>query len=252
MYRFYINTTDIHDNKAEITGQDARHLINVLRISIGDKVELFDGKGLKFIAEVNTTTPQKVKLVILEKSFSRCESPIHITIAQGMLKDKKMDMLIRHLTELGISEWIPFFAARSIPKPDEKRIQARIKRWERIAKEALKQCGRSSLPKIKEPVPFKELMEMSDNYDEKIAFFEKASCPIQSIQENPKQNINKFIILIGPEGGFSDLEINFAKKNGFNTFSLGPRILRAETASITACSLIQNFFGDLGSKKFLT
>jgi len=246
MRRFFIKPSDIRDNTAEITGQDARHLTTVLRITCDDTVELFDGEGHDFKARVETATARRVTLTITETSVSRRESPAHITIAQGMLKDKKMDMLIRHLTELGIVEWIPFFGARSVPKPDEKRVQQRMKRWEKIAKEALKQCGRSLAPGIKQPVSFQQLLEASDNYDEKIAFFEKATVPLTHLQEKNREPGRKFIVLIGPEGGFSDREAAAAEDHGFGTFTLGPRILRAETASITACALVQHFFGDLG------
>jgi len=213
-------------------------------------VELVNGKGTMVRAEIETISPQSVDLVIVDESSTRSESPVHITIAQGMLKDKKMDMLIRHLTELGICEWIPFISSRSIPKPDAKRIMARMERWDKIAREALKQCGRSVVPIIGKSVQFADILAMGAAFDQKIAFWENATTPIACAREHGQTHgigaAKRIIVMIGPEGGFSKEEIEAAKENGFTSYSLGPRILRAETASITAATLVQHFFGDLG------
>jgi len=250
MRRFFITPEAITGNRAVIQGQEARHLATVLRLVPGDTVELVDGKGTMVKAEIETISPQNINLVIIEESPAKSESPVHITIAQGMLKDKKMDMLIRHLTELGICEWIPFVSSRSIPKPDSKRIMARMERWNKIAMEALKQCGRSVVPIIGKSVQFTEILEMGSDFDQKIAFWENAATPIACAWEHGQkhgiESPERILVMIGPEGGFSKEEIEAAKKNGFTSYSLGPRILRAETASITAATLVQHFFGDLG------
>ncbi|OQY02214.1 MAG: 16S rRNA (uracil(1498)-N(3))-methyltransferase [Desulfobacteraceae bacterium 4572_130] len=244
MRRFYVNKKDINHNKAIIKGQDAIHLALVLRLVPGNIVELVDGENTNYKAEIINISPFEIKLLILNKKLSMVESPVHISIAQAMLKNKKMDILIRYLTELGITEWIPFFSQRSIPKHCPKRIKSRIIRWEKIAKQALKQCKRSNLPIINKPVQFNEIINISKTYDTKIAFWEKSSLSINTIKKQNKNN--KIFVLIGPEGGFTDNEMQFAKNNGFNVFFLGPRILRAETACIAGCTLIQNIFGDLG------
>lgn len=246
MHRFYITTDAISGNEATLTGQDAKHLATVLRLKPGDRVELVDGKGTKAKAEIRSVSPQIASLTIVEKSEAISESPVHITIAQGMLKDKKMDMLIRHLTELGICEWLPFFSSRSIPKPDAKRLKSRLERWNRISREALKQCGRSMVPVIGEPLQFVDLLARGAAFDERIAFWENATAPIGDVPRQNLKPIKRVIVLIGPEGGFSEDEIEAAKNNGFDSYSLGPRILRAETASITSAALVQHFFGDLG------
>lgn len=250
MRRFFITPEAISGNRAVIQGQEARHLATVLRLVPGDTVELVDGKGTMVKAEIETISPQNINLVIIEESSTKSESPVHITIAQGMLKDKKMDMLIRHLTELGICEWIPFVSSRSIPKPDSKRLMARMERWNKIAMEALKQCGRSVVPIIGKSVQFTEILEMGSDFDQKIAFWENAATPIACAREHGQKHgiepPKRIIVMIGPEGGFSKEEIEAAKENGFTAYSLGPRILRAETASITAATLVQHFFGDLG------
>lgn len=270
MHRFYINPDDIQGDMATMIGQDAKHLANVLRLVSGNMVELADGNGTHYLSEIETATSRKVIFKIMDKRFLEAESPAYITIAQAMVKEKKMDLIIRHLTELGIREWLPFFASRSVPCPDSssknqahfpipksganrKGRDARVDRWERIARESIKQCGRSLLPLIRQPMSFDQTISESEVYDERILFWEKATTPIDEIRERLSKTPDavgekKIIVMIGPEGGFSEQEIDVALQNGFHSFSLGNRILRAETASIAASALVQNIFGDLGRK----
>lgn len=246
MRRFYIETGSIRNSCAVITGQEAKHLSTVLRLGPGDLVELVDGRGTIARAKIETITQDTVTFAILDNFSPDSESWVHISIAQGMLKDKKMDMLIRHLTELGICQWLPFYSSRSIPKPDAARLSTRMERWNKIAKEALKQCGRTMLPIINKPVILEELLNSTAGYDERIAFWENATTPLTTSNKSNLKPAEKVIILIGPEGGFSTAEIIAAKEKGFIPCSLGPRILRAETASLAATTLIQYIFGDLG------
>ncbi len=265
MRKLCIDMDDIDGNEIIVKGQDAKHLANVMRFSPGMNIDLCDGKGRNFKAEIRTISSDYVLLDIVEEFSLSSESPAYIVFGQGMLKDKKMDIIIRHLTELGVSEWIPFFATRSIPKPKPKRLGLRMERWKKIAKEALNQCGRSIVPHIRKPVNFSEFLCLYGNdadyniRNHKIIFWENASRPIDELRDDVKFNDGcgesgkdcnngKIIVLIGPEGGFTEDEINLAYEKGFKAYSLGPRILRAETASIASCSLIQNIFGDLGRK----
>lgn len=244
MQKFLIPQKNIDGNKAIIIDQDAKHITKVLRMRLKDKILFTDGKGKDFISTITKISSKEVKLEINETNNSQFESPVQITIFQGMLKDSKMDTLVRHLTELGIYAWTPLFCERAIPRPDKKRIDSRLKRWEKIAIEALKQCNRSILPKINKPVKFSNIVGNSSKFDLKITFWENATLRINELNQK-KQDIKKIGILIGPEGGFSKEETSLAEKAGFQTCWLGPRILRAETASITACSLIQHYFGDI-------
>jgi len=243
MQKFIIQKIEALPFKTSITGQDAKHIFKVLRKKTGDQMSITDGKGRDYNAVISMAMPDIIKIDIIEKLDSITESFINITLCSGMLKDKKMDFIIKHVTQLGIQKWIPFFCERSIPRPNIKRIKNRKKRWESIAKESLKQCNRSCIPQISEPLSFKTFMEQSENHDLKIAFHETSNQKIKTVEKSisPK----KIIILIGPEGGFSQKEILLAKEKGFLSHALGPRILRAETASIAACTLIQHIFGDM-------
>jgi len=243
MQKFLI--PDIHTipSTAVLQGQDAKHIAKVLRLKPGDPINITNGDGKDFIAHISFVSPNRIDLNISKAYKSSTESLIKITLCSGMLKDKKMDLVIKHVTQLGIHTWIPFFCERSIPTPDKKRIEKRHQRWENIARESLKQCRRSRLPKIIKPLNYETLLNQPTVNDLKIAFWEKASNKLNTLKQEPA--VNQIFILIGPEGGFSETEIAMAKEKSFTPYSLGPRILRAETASISSCTLIQHIFGDI-------
>ncbi len=243
--RFYIDKAKPPGEVAIISGQDAIHIKNVLRLKPGTKIRLFDAKGGEYDAIIRSTGQVAVKAEITGKSGPVNESCAHITIGQGFLKDKKMDSLLRQLTELGINEWIAFFSERSVPRPDKKRLKSRMERWKKIARESLKQCRRSKAPETGRVLSFEEIVKSGDDYDLKIIFWENASSDVFSPENPAGADPGRILALFGPEGGFSAEEAKLAKKHGFLTARLGPRILRAETATIAGCTLIQYFFGDL-------
>ncbi len=243
MQKFIIPEITELPSKGCITGQDAKHIFKVLRKKRGDNIAITDGNGKDYNSIILNATPESIEIKIIEKSDSITESFIDITLGSGMLKDKKMDFVLKHITQLGVKKWIPFFCERSIPSPNIIKMEKRKKRWESIAKESLKQCNRSCLPEISEPLNFETLIKQSENHDLKIAFWEKSGQKIKTLQNSV--SLKKIIILIGPEGGFSKKEILMAREKGFLSYSLGPRILRAETASIASCTLIQHLFGDM-------
>ncbi|CCK79811.1 16S rRNA (uracil(1498)-N(3))-methyltransferase [Desulfobacula toluolica] len=243
MQKFIIPDIDSIPCRTNIQGQDAKHIFKVLRLNPGDPIEVTNGAGKDYTALISSVSPGNIKVDIIDEHDSSTESALHITLCSGMLKDKKMDLVIKHVTQLGIYQWIPFFCERSIPTPDAKRIKNRHQRWETIAVESLKQCRRSRLPQIFKPLSFENLLDHAEAYDLKIAFWEKATQRLDTLTRNSSPlNV---IILIGPEGGLSETEIETAQKKGFLSYSLGPRILRAETAAISSCTLIQHILGDI-------
>lgn len=243
--RFYMAPEMAHDPHPEITGSDAGHICRVLRLSAGDAVELFDGTGNGYRAQIVSASPKRV-LFNIEESFALLsESSVHITLAQGILKDRKMDDLIRQLTELGIERWMPFYAARSVPVPGKKGLGRRLARWEKIALEAVKQCRRGRVPQISPAENLDGVLAASADSDFKIIFWEgtpQAFGLPRAIPPKPK----KIMVAVGPEGGFDPGEVQRAQEHGFFTTGLGPRILRAETATLAACTLVQYCFGDMG------
>ena len=244
--RFYMAPEMFHHPKPEITGSDAGHICRVLRLSAGDAVELFDGTGKGYRARIVAASPKRIVFTIGDSFELLNESSVRITLAQAFLKDRKMDVLIRQLTELGIFRWVPFYAARSVPVPGLKGLGKRIDRWEKIALEAVKQCRRGRVPQIEPAGNFNQLLETSDAYDLKIMFWEEAPQAFNipaTVPQTPKQ----VLLVVGPEGGFGLDEVRQAQAHGFLTTGLGPRILRAETATLAALTLVQYGFGDMGS-----
>ncbi len=243
MQKFIIPHIIQAPSKGTIKGQDAKHASRVLRLKKGDIIEISNGQGKDFSARIFFVSVERIDLDIIEELTLITESPIDITLCSGMLKDNKMDFVIKHVTQLGITKWIPFFSERSIPSPDAKRMEKRGERWKTIAGESLKQCRRSRLPEIHPPINFEILLTLPESSDLKLAFWEKASTKLAAVKG--EETVSHVFILIGPEGGFSETEIDLAEQKGFISCSLGPRILRAETASISICTLIQHLFGDL-------
>lgn len=242
MRRFYIDPAEIHKNQPQITGTDVRHMTKVLRHAPGDHVVLIDGTGFEYQAVIESLSREAARFSIIDKKRSETASPLELVVAQGFLKDKKMDTIVRHLTELGLSRWIPIISERSVARPDKRRMAERMRRWEAIAIESLKQCGLSQLPVISSTMTLRELLDSPEEYDGKIVFWEEEEAPLDDLYA---QKPRKILVLIGPEGGFSAKEIELAQTFGFNSISLGPRILRAETAAIAACTLVQYLYGDI-------
>ena len=250
MRRFFIEQSKITSTKIFITGSDAAHIKKVLRMKSGDRIGLFNGRGFEYEARIENLLAGSVEVSITKRFLSASESPVQIIVAQALLKDKKMDILARQLTEIGITKLIPFTSIRSVPRPDKKRLSARRKRWEKIAIEALKQCRRGHVTEIGETITFNDIIKIDDECDLKIVFWENESKPISdAVQQVHDRHYRKILAVLGPEGGFTEKEIEDARACGFVTASLGPRILRAETAAIAACTILQYLFGDMGLKK---
>jgi len=245
--RFYMPPDMVRHRHPEISGSEANHICRVLRLSANDAVELFDGTGNGFRATIVSATPQRVQFRIESPVELRSESPVHITLAQGMLKDRKMDGLIRQLTELGIHRWMPFYAARSVPGSGKRGWQNRLNRWEKIALEAVKQCRRGRIPTIMPTDTLKDVIIHTADTDLKIIFWEKTPQAFAAPMPMPEGSID-IVIVVGPEGGFNGDEIGLAEARGFLSAGLGPRILRAETAALAAFTLVQYCYGDMGCK----
>ncbi len=251
MRRFFIHPKEISAPTPTLTDDEAAHIKNVLRLKPGDNIRLFDGSGLEYNAEIMTLSDNNVEVSILDRIASIDDPPVEITFAQAFLKARKMDVLVRQLTELGISKWIPFIATRSVPKPDPKHLFKRTERWKKIVLAALKQSNRGRFAEIGESASFKDILGLAPDHDLKIVFWEKESKPLHRSLSSSSGPCHKILAMMGPEGGFTADEIKDAKAAGFVTAALGPRTLRAETASIVACALLQYLFGDMG-KNLLT
>ena len=247
MRYFFIDPSLVTGPVVSITGSEAHHIKTVLRLKPGDSLKLFDGTGFEYEAAIVSVSAQKVAVEIQRKAKAAAPSGVQIIVAQAFLKEKKMDDLVRKLCELGVAKWAPFFSQRSIARPDASRLAGRTRRWHRIAAEALKQCRRIDLPEIAGALSFEEVLDFSKTCDLNIVFWENESTPLDSgIESSGKDPIRKILLMLGPEGGFTQQEIEMAVHSGFFVAGLGPRILRAETATLAAVTLVQYLFGDMG------
>ncbi|MBI9075736.1 MAG: 16S rRNA (uracil(1498)-N(3))-methyltransferase [Desulfatibacillum sp.] len=243
--RFYIKADQISGDKAMITGQDARHARKVLRLGVGDPVILVDNSGYEYSGIIQRIASKDMEVELGERKKGLTESPLKIDLAQAMIKTSKMDKMLKAVTEVGIHGWYPFYAARSVPKAKDP--EERQARWVKIAAEAIKQCERVRLPEIAPPGDFAGLLARCADYDLGIVFWEKSRVPFAHIiQSSTNPPPGSVLVVIGPEGGIEDGEMAQLEQAGMIHAGLGPRILRAETAALVACTLVQAVLGDLG------
>jgi 16S rRNA (uracil1498-N3)-methyltransferase len=245
---FWQDTTEIGETGI-IYGNDARHIRTVLRMKPGDVLTVFDGAGNDFEAEIQGISSDEIRILPVKKIDTHTDSPVAITFAQALLKGKKMDVLARQITELGITKWVPFLSERSVPVPAKGKLPARLERWQTIIIESLKQCRRSRMTEISDIVTFDQTLEMGRSDDVKLIFWENETRTLHEVLDLLPDTCDKIFAILGPEGGFSETEIEKAVSLGYKSVSLGPRILKAETAAISVCALMQYVFGDLGGAR---
>lgn len=240
MRRFFTKPENIKNDFAVIV-EDASHITKVLRMNVGDEILLFDGTGYEYIAQLTKVSGDKCEAKILSREFSAQEPKTKVTIYQGIPKSGKMEGIIQKSVELGVHTITPVSTDRCVSKLDGGKKQAeKLKRWNKIAVEAAKQCGRGILPKINPPINFDEAIEEMQSFDLALMPYEMlAHIGVSNIKNTLcGTNARSISVIIGPEGGFSDYEAEKAKQNGLKLVSLGKRILRTETVSHAVLSMI--------------
>jgi len=243
--RFYVEGLTADSSNARLMGDELRHL-KVLRLKEGEKVILFNGRGLGVKAVIRSIGEAGAELAIEGADSSRRESPLAIILISALTKGDKPDLIVQKATELGVSSIIFYSAGRSIPEVRAVRLDKRLGRWNRIALGAVKQCGRYTLPFINIESGFAEAMERAASAEVKLFFYEGGGLPVGEVLEGRRaEGPKSMAILIGPEGGFTEPEYGLAISSGYKPCGLGPRILRAETAAIVAVAIAQNLLGDL-------
>jgi 16S rRNA (uracil1498-N3)-methyltransferase len=245
MSRFYVPQPRIEKGMLKIEGDEVKHIRKVLRLKAGDEIIVFDGLGKEFEGAIVEEGLSSVVIKIQNIFSSKRDSPLEVTLAQSLLKGEKMDYLIQKATELGVKEIIPFFSSRSVPLLEKSKKLKRHHRWEKIAIEASKQCGRGVVPKIESLQDYSDMLQTASPDTLRLILWEKEGIKLKEILERLKEK-KKIFFIIGPEGGFSQLEVDEAKKTGFIPVTLGRRILRAETASLCFLSIFQYEKGDIG------
>jgi 16S rRNA (uracil1498-N3)-methyltransferase len=244
--RFYLAGEPLGPGERLINGKTAHHLSRVLRLRAGDPVVLFDGSGREFPAEILEVGRRTVRLQVAAGTQVDRESPLGLSLALGVCQPSTMDLVIQKVTELGVSEVVPVLSERAQRWPGRDRAASRHRRWERISQEAARQSGRSRVPQILPAAGFAEVVRRADDSALRIVFWEEEGSGLLKQALATKARGGRVRVLIGPEGGFSPGEVEEATRAGFQSVSLGRRILRAETAAIAVISVLQYELGDLG------
>ncbi len=245
MPRFYVPNPYIENGLLRIEGDEVKHIRKVLRLKAGDKIIVFNGLGKEYEGTILEEKPSSVVVEVQNTFFPQRDSPLEVTLAQSLLKGEKMDFLIQKATELGVKEVVPFFSSRSVPLLERSRRLERHRRWERIAVEASKQCGRGVVPKIESLKDYSEMLQIASPDALRLILWEREGVKLKEVFERSEEKAKIFFV-VGPEGGFSQEEVDEAEKSGFIPVILGRRVLRAETASLCLLSILQYQRGDIG------
>ena len=233
-----------------LSGEESRHLRDVLRLRAGDEAHVFDGEGREFACVVVEPGGRKGAARLEVRGPVAPPSPestLQLTLAVALLKGEKFDLVVQKACELGAARVVPVETKRAdVRLRDERDAQRRVERWRRLALEAAKQSGRARVPVVEEPVPFALFVESALRaHEARVLFAEGGGAPLDSLLTTTGERPTAVNALVGPEGGWADEEIEHARAHGWHVITLGGRTLRAETAAITVCALLQNLFGDL-------
>lgn len=245
MNRFFVDKDQIIGDRIEILGKDVKHIKDVLRLKNKDKIEIISDNKT-YICEIEEISPDIVKASILNSFEGKNEPPIDIILYQAIAKGDKMDFIIQKSTEIGVKEIYPILTNRTIVKiKDKKREQKKVERWETIAEEAAKQSKRDTIPLVNNIISYNEMIDILKGEENVIIPYEMEKT--NTLKETLKDTKDgKIHIIIGPEGGFEEEEIEMIKKIGGKPVSLGPRILRTETAGLVVIAITLYELGDLG------
>ena len=230
---------------AELPPEESHHLRQVLRLRVGDEVEIFDGQGNGYSGKIEGGRT-KTCIGSLQSIQSTREAPIELVLAVALAKASQFEWILQKATELGVWEFRPLLTQLCDVRIAESKLEARLERWQRIVREAAKQCGRFAIPRVCRPQRFMDFLPAADcSSNARFIFYEKAT-QVWKAEPSPSQRL---VLCIGPEGGWDREEIDAAQKAQFRVFSLGPRILRAETAALAALTIVQFCNGNLGGRR---
>lgn len=249
MHSFFVDKENISNDKITIIGEDVSHISRVLRLRCNDEILISDGECNEYFCSIESICKTQVICNILKRRLNKTESPLKITLFQGLPKSQKMDLIIQKCVEIGVYSIQPVITERVVVKVEYKDIKNKLDRWRRIALEAAKQSKRGIIPQVLEPVNFEDAISKLTQMDVSVVPYEREeSRGLKSVIKDLKK-IDDIGIFIGPEGGFSDIEIDECIKNSIFPVTLGPRIMRTETAGFVTSSIIQYELGDMGGDR---
>jgi 16S rRNA (uracil1498-N3)-methyltransferase len=237
----------VFTNQRLATGEDitldalsSRHLATVLRLKSGDHVSIFNGQGGEFLATLMDCNSKRVTASIISFTDVERESPLHIHLGIGMSRGDRMDWVIQKATEVGVTEITPLYTERTEVKLKGDRAEKKLRHWQQICISACEQSYRNKIPNIHSPIALNQWIS-AVNTEKKLVLHHRSQHKLSVLGE---QQPSSLALLIGPEGGLNNQEIEAAEKAGYAPLALGPRVLRTETAPIVAISLLQSIWGD--------
>ena len=236
--RLYVNSTLATDTTVELPPETSHYLGKVLRAKAGQAVILFNGDGQEYAALITQVTKKTVVVTIESSQLGLPPSPLYTHLGQVMSRGDRMDYAIQKATEMGVNEITPLFSDRCEVKLDPKRLEKRLLHWRQISISASEQSGRSEIPLIHPPGALSDWLQQVPA-EQKLVLH-----PHQTVPVNSMTTPNSCALLIGPEGGLTDTEVTLAEQSNFQAISLGPRILRTETAPVACLGMLQHLWGD--------
>ena len=259
MQRYFVPAEQFTESAVVLSGDDAHHAVRVMRMQPGDRFICSNGEGREALVVVTEIDKATLTAKIVEELPLTAEPQVQVWIAQSLPKGDKMESVIQKCTEIGAARFIPFISERTIVHYDGKKEARRLERWRKIAKEAAEQAHRNRVPQIDEPLSWPMLLKQVEHVDLACFAYEKEN--VQQLREHlirlehlhrqqpiPENNRMVVLLIIGPEGGFTEREVADAEAAGCKSISLGRRILRTETAAMVGLTCILYEFGEMGDK----
>lgn len=226
--------------RGTISESDYTHITKVLRLGAGDRITVFDTESIEYEGVIMDISSGTIAVQVVDTRRLQTESKLELNLFQAILKGNMIDTVISQATQLGVSGIFPVISERT-----QVRSTAKVDRWNKIARESTKQCGRTVPPAVSEPAYLQRSLEIRNKSEMKIILYENQSELLRDYMSSHKKSVRTINIFIGPEGGFSEQEITLAKGKGYTVLGLGERILRAETASVVGLTLLQSRYGDI-------
>lgn len=239
--RFYVPQPLVVGQEFALPDTTFRHAVQVLRLNVGEPLILFNGEGGEYSAQMNNVGKRSASVMIDSFSPTDTESPIHLTLVQAVIKPDKMDFALQKAVELGVNTIQPLITQRSVVRIGKEQVDKKLQHWEGIVVAACEQSGRTRMPLVQAPLALERWLETPATGSRLIL----APGDFPRINALPMDLPAPIELLIGPEGGFTDEEVEQCIQAGVTPVSLGPRILRAETASLAALALLQHRYGDI-------
>lgn len=245
MHRFFV--PQLYNEEMTISGVDARHISKVLRMQLGAQLQVVSDDGVSALAEIIAIDSDQVTVRCLEKLAESHEPKVRLTLAQGLAKGEKMDFIIQKAVEMGAYSIVPVAMEHSVVRLDGTKADKKVERWQKIAESAAKQSKRDIIPQVQQVQSMAKMLENNDCSTKIIAYECEDRLSLKTaLHQAEEKGITDLLLIIGPEGGISEQELEMAKNAGAMAVSLGRRILRAETAGLVAISAIFYETGDLG------